>query len=337
MIIDNEQENNQISIVIPTYNRAEFLDFFLKTHVPIFKKNNIALYISNNASTDHTEQVIEKWHAEYCHVHHQTFTENVDFGQNVERAMHMSDSEYKWLIGDSYEIPKKTLEQILDIIAGADAPYDFIITNLVNRIKDLDEKIYTDPTQAFEHLAWMVACISCNIYHKNTIKVGEFEKYRDSDFCLVGFVFDYIAEHDFKLYWAQKSSVVTLKVPIKKSGWDFRYFSVIFQNWPKLIKSLPTYYTESSKNYVIKSLANKGRMLNWRMVLTLRAKGYLNNESRSRYKAEFNDVAPKLFRYYSYFLTLIPKNICKVIIYQIEWTRRKNFQIKHFINKDKIM
>ena len=54
------ESNKQLSIVIPTYNRADFLDYSLKLHIPIVKKYNICIYISDNASTDNTKEVINK-------------------------------------------------------------------------------------------------------------------------------------------------------------------------------------------------------------------------------------------------------------------------------------
>jgi abequosyltransferase len=57
--------NPLISITIPTYNRAEFLDRCLAAHIPVARAHNIQIFISDNASTDGTESVVKKRMTEY--------------------------------------------------------------------------------------------------------------------------------------------------------------------------------------------------------------------------------------------------------------------------------
>ena len=57
--------NNNLSIVIPTYNRADFLDYSLEIHIPLAKKYNVPIYIVDNASTDNTGEIVNKWMCEY--------------------------------------------------------------------------------------------------------------------------------------------------------------------------------------------------------------------------------------------------------------------------------
>ena len=57
----NCMDEMTLSIAIPTYNRSDFLDFFLEIHVPIARKYNVNFYISDNSSSDDTIEVIKKW------------------------------------------------------------------------------------------------------------------------------------------------------------------------------------------------------------------------------------------------------------------------------------
>ena len=59
------QANKLISIVIPTYNRAELLDYCLGHHISLVKSNNIKIFIFDNASPDATEIVVRKRIEEY--------------------------------------------------------------------------------------------------------------------------------------------------------------------------------------------------------------------------------------------------------------------------------
>ena len=50
-----------LSIVIPTYNREDLLDFLIQSHINICEKYNIKILIFDNASTDNTQEVDNKW------------------------------------------------------------------------------------------------------------------------------------------------------------------------------------------------------------------------------------------------------------------------------------
>ena len=57
--------NKKLSIVIPTYNRADFLDYSLEIHIPMLKEYGIEIAIFDNASTDNTQEIVSKWMKEY--------------------------------------------------------------------------------------------------------------------------------------------------------------------------------------------------------------------------------------------------------------------------------
>ena len=51
--------NKDLSICIPTYNRAKFLDENLSKTIPICRKFKIPIYISDNDSKDNTFEVFK--------------------------------------------------------------------------------------------------------------------------------------------------------------------------------------------------------------------------------------------------------------------------------------
>jgi glycosyltransferase involved in cell wall biosynthesis len=329
--------NTKISIAVPTYNRADILDFFLKTHIPILSEYNIPIYISNNASTDNTIEVVEKWSSIYPYIYISSLDENVHVDLNIENASKKSETDYTWVIGDGYEIPKTSLDYVLKILNGNHADYDLIVANLVGRITDIDERVYTDKNLALEDLGWMVACLGCTIFHKNVIHSGEYTKYRMTEFGHVGVVFDYITKPDFKLFWAPEVTVVTLKSPVRKTGWGMYYFSNIFEKWPGFIDQLPESYSVYSKKIATRKLQQRSNLLGWRYLLNIRSQGFLNKDTYSIYKDKVGDVAPTFIKYYMFILTLMPESICGLILKVVEWVRRKNYQIRKAMNPDLVM
>jgi len=329
--------NTKLSITVPTYNRADVLDFFLETHVPMLRGYNIAIYISNNASTDNTIEVVNKWVSVYPYIYINNLEENVHVDYNIENALRMPVSEYTWVIGDGYEIPKESLDYALRIINEGNTCCDLIVGNLVGRITDIDERVYTDKDDVLEDLGWMIACLGCTIFHKNVIHHGEFDKYRMTEFVHVGVIFDYITKPDFVLFWAPKLTVVTLKSPVRKTGWGIYYFSNIFEKWPKFVAGLPQSYRDSSKDIARRKLQQKSNLLGWRYLLNIRSQGVLNKETYNIYKDKAGEVAPAFIINYMFFLTFMPRSICGIAVKVVEWVRRKNYQIRKAINPDLVM
>jgi len=326
--------NPRLSIAVPTYNRAETLDLFLKTYVPMVREHDVAIYISNNNSIDNTIFIVDKWKKEYEYIYCTTIDETVVFDVNVANALKLSKAEYTWMVGDTYEIPKKSLEQVLRILPEGDERFDFIVTNLVGRTKDIDEKVYTDKNAALADLGWTIGCIASTIFHKNVIEVGEFTKYVGTEFSHVGVVFEYIKDRDFKMLWAPDVTVVTLKTPNIKVDFGPIFFSIIFEMWPSFIARLPDGYDASSKAIALKALPQKSNFLGWRYFLSLRSQGVLNAETYALHKDALHELLSDFMKVYLFVLTITPRPVCRVAHDLVVWTRRKNYQIRKALVKD---
>ncbi|HEY9078879.1 glycosyltransferase family 2 protein [Magnetovibrio sp.] len=324
--------NKKLAIAVPTYNRADILDFFLQTYVPVVREHDIAIYISNNGSSDNTLEVVEKWQQQYPYIVCSTFEKTVDVDENVQKALSLSEAEYTWVTGDGFEIPPKTLDMILDILPDDGTHYDFIVTDLVGRKREVEEKVFTDKTETLEKLGWIISCLGCTIFHRNAIQNGHFEKYRYTGFGHVGVVFDYITKPGFRLYWAPDAIIVSLKSPVRKPGWGSYFFVNIFETWPNVIALLPDSYSDASKTIARRALQQKTGILRWRYLLGIRAQGILDRESYKKYGEKLREVTSDLTMMYVWILTFMPKGLCAVAIKTIEWFRRKNYQIRKALN-----
>ncbi len=56
-----QEFNEKLSIVVPTYNRANYINRFIELHLAQLCESNVALYVFDNASTDNTEQIVKSW------------------------------------------------------------------------------------------------------------------------------------------------------------------------------------------------------------------------------------------------------------------------------------
>ncbi|MGI2057848.1 glycosyltransferase [Shewanella baltica] len=323
--------NTTLAIVMPTYNRAEFVDFFLKKHIERLKLFNVGLYISNNASTDNTLEVIAYWKNKYEFIFVKSLTKTVTSDENIENAVFMPNSKYIWILGDSYEILPSVLDGVLGTLVGS-YEYDFILTNLVGRYRHNTEIIYNDKNLVIDELTPIIACISCNIINRKLISHPRFEKYRGTDFGIVGFVLDYIASNNFSLLFCRELSVVTLKTPVRKVGWPSRFFEIMFYNWPSFVANLPDVYSDRSKDIAKKLLVTHSGILSWRSLLHIRGANGLNFKLLGENKNSVLKLCGKVIFCYMFFLCLIPSVICKVFAGAIEWIRRKRYQLNRLIN-----
>ena len=94
-----------LSITIPTWNRASFLDTSLSILLPqlIKYKEIIELIISDNCSTDNTKDVVESYIKQYNEFSIQLYeqTENTGYYGNFKKCRELANGTYFWLLSDN--------------------------------------------------------------------------------------------------------------------------------------------------------------------------------------------------------------------------------------------
>ena len=239
-------ENTQLSIALPTYNRAEFLDHCLTIHIPFFKSRNIPVYISDNGSTDHTREIVEKHMFDYPFIHYCRNDRTIEPDENFEKVLGYPDSEYVWLLGDTYTIPEKVIDAFfLAIVADR---YDAIVVNVENRVKGIDEQIYTDRDKLLGDLGWHMTCLSVLIYSRTLLSQANFARFRNTNFLQTGILFEHFAERPFTLRWLPGYSVISSELKgVKKISWESQTFEIWTKRWSNFIFSLPPLYSLDAK------------------------------------------------------------------------------------------
>lgn len=116
-----------LTIAIPTYNRAAFLDLCLKRigeeldSLSADRCKFIRVYVSNNASTDNTTEVISlhqlKDAGEFEVVNN---AENIGGERNVAQCYAAATTPYVWVFGDDDVILPGGLQKVLDVLLQQD-------------------------------------------------------------------------------------------------------------------------------------------------------------------------------------------------------------------------
>lgn len=306
--------NQKLSICIPTYNRADYLDYSLSVHLPKLKKYNIQIFIYDNASSDTTFDIVNKWKNEYSLIEYHRNNINLGADQNIELALKAPTTDYIWLMGDTYLIPDDGLSYILDL-ALQQTVYDAIVVNLLNKVA-LPTNNYRDHNQLLGDLGALMSCLSCLIFHKDLISNADFPRYRDTNFIQTGIIFEYLSRKEFNVHWTQEISITYLSNPnLKKSSWasSKKIFDIGITSWTNFIFSLPAKYSLEKKLSTCIGFGQISQAFTIKGMLILRAQGTLDYEIYCKFKDAF-----KISLAYPTLLvlafTMIPKRVLKLVI-----------------------
>lgn len=108
--------NPKLTISIPTWNRAEFLRENLLTMLPGIQAlpvGTVEVFISDNASTDETAQLLADLSRQYPCIRYVSQPENMGANANFYTVLKEAKGDYVWLLGDDDHIKAESLSQIL--------------------------------------------------------------------------------------------------------------------------------------------------------------------------------------------------------------------------------
>ncbi len=278
--------NSLLSIVIPTCNRAEFLDCCLDVHIPLARKFNISIFIFDNASIDGTRAVVEGKASSYPFLHYFRNEDNLGPDANIEAALKYPNTDYVWLLGDTYRIPDEGINYVINLISNVELKFDAIILNLADKIKDIQTQNFNDRNSLLRELGALMTCLSCLIFNRELINKDNFKKYHNSWYLQTGIIFEAISDCDFFIHWAQAISILGLKNRgIKKNSWSMTndVFDIAGVKWINLIMSLPNSFDVQSKLVCIKKFTKVSGIFSPKHLLLLRSENILNNQIYNQY------------------------------------------------------
>ncbi|GGI28259.1 glycosyltransferase family 2 protein [Pedobacter mendelii] len=126
-------ENIKLSICIPTYNRAEYLDLTLETITcqSVFtKSNDIEIVISDNCSSDHTEEIARKYIKDFGNKIVYFKNEENLADKNFELVLSRGRGLYLKLNNDTLTHTSNTLNCILqDVYANIESRNELFYLN----------------------------------------------------------------------------------------------------------------------------------------------------------------------------------------------------------------
>jgi len=104
-----------LSICIPTYNRAEYLKQSLDSLISQNRFNEIEVVISDNCSTDNTENVCLEFQKKFTNIHYFKNKENIR-DKNFPLSLFRANGTFRKLCNDTIIYMDGTIDYILDIL-----------------------------------------------------------------------------------------------------------------------------------------------------------------------------------------------------------------------------
>jgi len=306
--------NKELTIIMPVYNRADFLDASLEVHIPLAKKYNVEICIFDNKSTDHTEEVVSKWMKQYSYLSYHKNKKNIGPVKNFEKALKYPKTDYIWLLGDTYHLPDDGIDYLLNVIQITDKKYDAFVFNLENKLL-VPTKDYVDSNLLLNELAALLTCAAVSVMSRELIENAVFERYSITSFPHTAIIFENIANKNFLMHWVSEHSVTSLVTPkLKKTNWSQtpKAFEIGCEDWTNFIMSLPPSYKLDNKMKCIMDFGKVSGLFTLKGLFSLRIQGLLNIKIFSKYKKLFNFTVDFPI-YLIFILAVTPKIIFKLI------------------------
>lgn len=266
-----------LSICIPTCNRAEILDEAISALVPLLSEYDIEIIISDNASTDNTPEVVEKYKSLYPEIVYHRNSQNIGPDRNFIQSLLLSVSHYQWLLGDSYRIDTELFKSLYDRLNSR--KYSGMILNFKDRIRNIPSGEYTDAIQIFDLFGWHMTLMSSIIFSKEFLVPENYEKHLDSSFVHLGTFFEHLLKlPDFRIYWSGENVIQHTRIPKIGTSWLSDSFYIFGKRWYGFVMSLPDKIPLENKLACIKAHSINTGLFNAGSLLRLKVAGAVTKE-----------------------------------------------------------
>jgi len=113
-----------LTIAIPTYNRAAILKKALQNLLPQINryKEKIEFVISDNASSDNTQEIIKNFKDEFCEINFITNLQSFNTGYfgNFKKCRELSHGKFFWLLSDNEHLFRDTISFVMNQLSVED-------------------------------------------------------------------------------------------------------------------------------------------------------------------------------------------------------------------------
>lgn len=194
------QYTKLLTIAIPTYNRASYLDLCLSHICGQLGKGDtrVELLVSDNNSTDNTSDIVGKYVSSGHTINYIKNKENIGSDKNFLQCFNLAKSKYVLILGDDDILLDGAITNILDIIGKDD--YGVVHLRSYGFMEDLNKErpvghfeghiIYADIKEFLYKASYFLTFVSTNVVNKSLVSSGlELNRFLDSNLVQLGWTF----------------------------------------------------------------------------------------------------------------------------------------------------
>ena len=193
-------EQPLLTIVIPTYNRAIYLDKCLASIITQINNDGvIELIVANNASTDNTHEIVEKYLLNSnCAIKYINRPENIGPDNNFANCFNEAKGKYFWIIGDDDFLLPNKLDKIIAVLNEVDYGIVFLKGSISYNSEEeldkidasnkgglLDKKTFNSSIEFYREYSFWATFITGSIVNRGLLVQQPFDPYRFANTCLI--------------------------------------------------------------------------------------------------------------------------------------------------------
>lgn len=291
-----------LSICIPTYNGGKYLKYNVNKLIGLSLKYNFDICVSDNASTDDTQEYMLNLITKYNFIKYHRNNENMGAAYNFDCVLKMADTKYIWLLGDDDEIFEDTIEKIIIVLLKYNP--DICLLNSLNDSK-IESKLYTDKNEVMSYLGLLLTCISNYILLKTLVEKIELKKIKNNAFPHTIEILR-LLNTNCKLYCLNNIQMRALNSEIRYKNKVIRYF---FKDYHDVIDNIVGYSDKAKKLFIKKGY----ELFNIRFIIDLRIKEAINFKCLYDFRSYMHLIPFKLKIIFIIF-SFIPKDFLRFIV-----------------------
>jgi glycosyltransferase involved in cell wall biosynthesis len=189
-----------LTIAVPTYNRAPYLDLCLFQICSQLKahEGSVEVLVSNNCSTDTTDSVVRKYISLGHPITYLKNAENIGPDRNFKQCYRKAKGKYVLMPGDDDVLLDGSIDKLLEILRSGD--YGVVFLNSYAFANDfLREKpargptghtIYTDKLAFVKKCRHLFAFMSANVFNRTLVdEPADWGPFLDSNLVHLAWIF----------------------------------------------------------------------------------------------------------------------------------------------------
>jgi len=310
-----------LSIVIPTYNRADLLENSLRLLLPQVMAYGCEVVVTDNASTDHTAGVVSRFQQEYATITYICQPSNLGYDRNVLTGYRQARGKYVWLLGDAYCISEDGFRAVMELLVTGDT--DAVVVNGKQRVQGIPSRRYTDASELMHDLGWHMTLLNSFIMPARFATEAMNERYIGTYFIHFGIFYENIVRiAEPRIEWlslnvTDDTLTDRSRGHLRSGGWLNTLFEVLVTNYFTLIMSLPHQLSLAAKLKCIGDHDRHTRMLSPLRLLRLRGNGVIH-AADFRSNKQFLHFCTETPYYQIWLVFALPLGVLKVA----QWLQR---------------